>query len=240
MPAISDVEGLAVVDPEGRELAVVEHVLFHPSEPRAVALQILQPALAVVVTRKPRYLALTPGLLEGWREAQHLKWTARKLPSQAAVEKEIGAVIDCTVIWRGMEVKLETGERVGEVSDAVFSRKTGAVLRMELSAGSLADFAVGRTVVPGELIEGFDGTAVIVSPGFRTLPASGGVAAAAGMGAAYAKAGADKAADAVAAAGVAGLGMLERSFRSGLGRKAIRGLRRAGKRVRKTIDGDEG
>jgi uncharacterized protein YrrD len=240
MPAITDVEGLPVADPEGREIGAVLHVLFHPSEPRVVALEVVPRARRIVLDRRPRYLPMSPGLLAECGESSLVRWTDAKLPPRTRIEKQLGFSLDSTVIWHHMEVRLDNGVRVGFVADVVFSRKSGKVLRLLLSEGSVADFAVGRREVPGELVKGFDGTAVIVDESFRTAAeSSGGLAAASGKSAAYAKHGADKAADAALAAGVAGLGIVEKSFRSGLGRKALRGIRKAGKRVRKTIDGEE-
>lgn len=241
MPAITDVEGLPIFGPQGKEIARVKHVLFHPSEPRVVALQIAPTAVAVVIERKPRYLPLRPGMLEGCKDSQAIEWPSKRLPSQRSVEKELGVSIDVTVIWHDMDVRLTSGERVGTVVDAVVSRKSGKVLRMLLSEGSLADVAVGRREIPGELVEGFDGGGVIVDESFRTVaPASGGLAAASGKGAAYARLGLEKAADTVLAAGVVGLGKVEKSFRSGLGRKVMRSLRKGSKKsTRRKASGGE-
>lgn len=236
MPVITDVEGLPVGDPEGNELGVVSHVLFHPREPRAIALEVTPPKLAVVIERKPRFLPIRPDSFVTCGGSSFVEWDAKKLPSKGAVEKELGVSIDETVIWRNMQVRLAGGARAGYVADVLFSRKTGHVLKLLLSEGSVADFAVGRREVPGELVEGFDGEAVIIDKSFLVAaPSSGGLAAASGKSAAYAKQGAEKAADAVFAAGVVGLGMVEKSFRSGLGRKAMRSLRKA----RKAVGGDE-
>lgn len=240
MPAITDVEGLAVANREGDVKALVRHVLFHPSEARVVALEVIPSGARIMLDRRPRYLPIVPGMFANCGDSGAVLWDDPKLPKRATVEKDLGFSMDTTVIWHNMEVRLEGGDRVGYVADVVFSRKSGTVLRLLLSEGSLADFAVGRSEVPGELVEGFDGTAVRIDPEFRRVAeSSGGVAAVTGKGAAYAKHGAERAADAVAAAGVVGLGMVERSFRYGLGRKAMRGLKKAGDRARKAIDGDE-
>lgn len=229
-----------MADPDGNELGVVQHVLFHPREPRAVALQVIPPNLAVVIERKPRFLPIRPGMMAQCGDVPVVGWDDKRLPTKAAVEKEIGAAIDETVIWRNMQVRLSSGPLAGYVDDVVYSRKTGRVLRLRLSEGSLADFAVGKREVPGEMIEGFDGEAVTIDEAYRkAAPSSGGLAGVSGKGAAYAKHGAEKAADAALAAGIVGLGMVEKSFRAGLGRKALQGLRKAGKRARKAIDGEE-
>lgn len=239
MPAITDVEGLPVVDGEGDVKAVVRHVLFHPNEPQMVALEVIPSGERVMLDRRPRYLPFTPGMFAACGEQKVVLWDEPKLPKRSGVEKELGFSLDTTVIWHNMEVRLEDGARVGFVADVVFSRKSGNVLRLLLSEGSLADMAVGRREVPGDLVEGFDGQAVILDAAFRAVPASGGMAAASGKGAAYAKHGAERAADAVTAAGIVGLGAIERSFRSGLGRKAMRSIKKAGETARKAIDGDE-
>lgn len=239
MPAITDVERLPVVDAEGETKAVVRHVLFHPSEPRMVALEVVPAGERVKLDRRPRYLPFHEGMFGTCGETPVVILDEPKLPKRSAVEKELGFSLDESVIWHNMEVRLEDGTRVGFVDDVIFSRKSGRVLRLLLSEGSMSDMAVGQRLVPGELVQCFDGTGVVIDSSFRELVSSGGMAAASGKSAAYAKMGAERAADAVVAAGVVGLGALERSFRSGLGRKAIRGVKKAGKQVRKAIDGDD-
>lgn len=239
MPAITAVQGLAIVDPSGRRLGVVDHVLFHPEEPRAVGLEVVPMPILLFISRKPCYLPLTPEMLAACGELGRIVWPGKRLPTSAAADKLLGYPFDTTVIWRGMEVRLEDGRRAGYVTDAVFSRKSGRVLRLLLSEGSLADFAVGRTEVPGDLIVGFDGEAVVVRAEFVELESSGGIAGASGKGVAYTRHGAERAADAVLAAGVVGLGAVARSVRSGYGRKAMRAIRKVGKRARRAIDPDK-
>lgn len=240
MPAITDVEGRPVTDSEGTVLAVVRHVLFHPSEARVVALEVVPSGDRVKLDRRARYLPVTEDMFAACGDTPVIVIDTPKLPKRSATEKTLGFSLDTSVIWHSMEVRLEDGGRVGFVADAVFSRKTGKVLRLLLSEGSLADVAVGRKEIPGELVEGFDGQAVIIDPKFRQVASSGGLAAASGKRAAYVTVGANTAADAATAAGIVGLEAIEKSFRSGFGRKAMRGIKKAGKQVRKAIDGDEG
>jgi hypothetical protein len=70
---------------------------------------------------------------------------------------------------------------------------------------------------------------------FANTAPSGGLAAASGKGAAYAKRGAEAAADATLAAGIVGLAAVERSFRGGFGKKAMKALRKARRRVDRAI-----
>ena len=58
MYIVSEIEGLQVVGAKDKVLGRVTHVLFHPSEPRVVGIEVQPPALAYVVERRPRYLPL--------------------------------------------------------------------------------------------------------------------------------------------------------------------------------------
>lgn len=237
MPAVSDIEGLRVKSPSGKTLGIVRYVLFHPSEPRAVGLQVELPAAAGLVDRKPRFVALTPNVLAACRAAEEgpLVWPAEKLPMSGTGATEVGLAWDDTVIWHHMPVRTRSGELVGTVGDAVFSGKTGQVLRVVLSEGAVADAAVGRTEVPGDLLVGFDGTSVVAEDALMGTSPTGGLAAVSGKGVAYAVHGAEVAADATLSAGIAGLEAVEHSFRSGLGKKAMNALRAARKRADRRI-----
>jgi hypothetical protein len=162
-----------------------------------------------------------------------------RLPVRDEPVRDLGFSWDETVIWRNMEAAVESRGQVGYVSDVVFSRKTLNVLRIHLSEGTLSDLAVGRTDVPGELVEGFDGKHVVIAPAFLELSPTGGLAAASGKGAAHAKAGAEKAADAALAAGIAGLEAVERSFTEGFGRRAVTTMRKARRRAADAMRADD-
>jgi uncharacterized protein YrrD len=240
MPAISEVEGLKVESASGKRLGVVRRVLFHPSEPVAVGLMVARPAAAGLVDLKPRYIPISPELIASIESEGRVVWPSEKLPNVAASESEAGCAWDETVIWRNMPVRVKDDATLGVVEDVVFSRKTARVLKVVLSEGTVADMAVGRTTVPGELVVGFDGEAVVLETAYLDIPPSGGVAAVSGKGAAYAKIGAEKVADGIVTVGVLGLGAVEKSFRKGMGRKAMKAMRDARRRVDKALDaGDE-
>lgn len=239
MPAISDIEGLPVVGSGGKRLGVVERVLFHPDEPRVVGLMVAVPPLLFLFDRKSRLVALHPGMLKECGEGGTVVYDRPRLPKTNEPTRDLGFTWDKTVIWRNMEVAVPGKGQVGTVSDVRFSRKTLKVLRIHLSAGTLSDLAVGRTEVPGDLVEGFDGAHVIVDRSFVELAPSGGLAAASGKGVAHAKIGAEKAADAAVAAGIAGLEVVERSFKSGWGSKAMKAARKARERAAEAMRADD-
>lgn len=239
MPAISDTEGLAVVGSTGRRLGSVRHVVFHPREPRVVGLMVAVPPFLLFFERKPRLVRLRAPMLKSCGEGGPVTWGKPRLPRGDEPLRDQGFTWDDTVVWRGMDATVADDGKVGRVADVVYSRTTLKVLSVQLSEGSLSDIAVGRTEVPGELVEGFDGKGVVVSPAFVEIPPSGGFAAASGKGVAHAKAGAERAADAMVSAGIAGLEVVERSFTSGLGLKAMRAMRKAGKRAAEAIRPDD-
>jgi sporulation protein YlmC with PRC-barrel domain len=228
MPAISDVEGLEMVSSIGKVLGTVKHVLFHPTEPRAVGLIVVPRPFLFLFARKERLLLLRPEMLPP-KGGKEFSWRDKKLPLRDESTKGQGFTWEQTVIWRYMEVRLESGKRVGSVADVVFGRKKLGVLRLNLSGGSATDVAVGRTVVPGELVHGFDGTNVVIDDAFTTLNPTGGLAASSAKVVVRGRQGVDKAADAALAAGVVGLSAVERSFTKGWGAKAVKAVKRAQK-----------
>jgi hypothetical protein len=102
------------------------------------------------------------------------------------------------VIWRGMPVKSVSGKELGYVRDAVFDEADGRLLGLELTDGAAADVAVGTVELPGSLVRGWDGSAIVVEEEAAGVDPDGGAAAIAGRTAAVAQDGAAKAAVAVA------------------------------------------
>ncbi|TLM65775.1 MAG: hypothetical protein FDZ70_10840, partial [Actinobacteria bacterium] len=152
MPLISAIRGLPVAGRTGRLLGTVSEVLFHPSEPRVIGLQVAPPAFLYVLSRAPRFLPLTRVAVWG---AEAIGASSR-LPSKRAGEREIGAAWDDTVIWRGMPVLSQGGTAAGRVADAGFTKVSGRVTRVLLTGGVVNDVAFGAREVAGELVIGFE------------------------------------------------------------------------------------
>lgn len=217
MPRISALLRVAVRGAGGRDLGRVNAVLFHPTEPRVVGVQVDPGAVLGVVDRKPFFAVL--GDLGVSDDA--LVLPSDKAPARTAGEKALGFPWDESVIWRGMPVVSAGGDTVGTVHDAQFRRETGEVTMLVVSTGIVGDAAVGKLEVPGEMVQGFDGDAVRVLPGYNDIDARGGAAKAAASGIAAVKVRGGQVADGAMQVGVAAAGALGRSLKSGIGRKAI-------------------
>ncbi len=184
MPYVSDIEGLTVIGgAKEKLLGRVNHVLFHPTEPRAIGIELQPPAIGMVVERKPRYLALDA--VEWSKDGLRLK--APKMESNAAAAKRLGIDWDVSVIWRFMGVVTESGEVLGLARDVRFDPADGRITKLRLTRGATSDVAIGAATLDGTLVLGFDGEDVRVADAASQVDAGGGVARQAGRGAAIAK-----------------------------------------------------
>lgn len=169
---IIDIEGLSARSESGDELGSVEHVLFHPSEPRVVGLMIAAPNVAYVVKRQPFYAGLDSVTI---RPDSVL--LAEKKPRRGArAAAALGHDPDITVIWKGMRVAGPSGEPAGVVRDVEFDEATGAVTGLTVSAGLAGDMAHGTLAVPAADVVGFESGAVRLAREAGDLEASGGIA----------------------------------------------------------------
>ncbi|MBE0476280.1 MAG: hypothetical protein IBX62_04170 [Coriobacteriia bacterium] len=231
MPRLSEMEGAPVRDVRGRRAGRVAHVLFHAYEPRPVGIELERPRLLYVVPRPPAYVPVTALAVEGGEFR-----LTRAVPSRAAGEREIGHTWDDSVIWRGMPARSSSGGRLGVVRDARLSVKTARLVEVELTEGTVADAAVGRRTVAAENVEGFDGSAVVVTQTATEEGVPGGLAARAGTGAAYAKVGAEQLASKAAVSAAAAARLVRRSE---AGRRAGRFLGALKKSVLDAMRDDE-
>lgn len=218
MPSISAYERRVIVGRSGRQLGRVAAVLFHPTEPRVVGLQVDKGAVLGVIDQRPRYVRLSdvqPAADES------LAIEADVLPKDAEGQRALGFSWEETVVWHGMPVSSVEGDQVGIVHDAEFDGGSGALAMLRVSTGAVGDLAVGRLEVPAALVRGFGGESVVVEAGYADLSATGGAAKAAASGVTALKERSEQVADGMMQVGVAAAGALGRSFRSGMGRKAL-------------------
>ena len=176
MPRVSALERSPLFGLDGRAVGEVEHVLFHPSEPRVVGMQVKPNPWYYVVPRKSFYAPL--GNIHFTEEGQ-----AQALSKRPAAGKCGDFGWDVTVVWRGMPVRDQQDNVLGAVHDVGFTKKSGRVTWLEISSGAVSDAAVGRVRFPGEAAIGFDGEAVVLDANAQA-EGQGGIAKAAGVGAA--------------------------------------------------------
>jgi len=172
MVLVSGMEGRGLTTADGVVLGTVTNVLFHPSEPRAIGYAVRPPNALAVVERPGTYLPLSA--LTFKPDGAHCDLA--KLPTGGRAEQALGYDPDLTVIWTGMPVVVPGDRIIGTVSDVSFDEVTGAVSRVDVGGGAVADVAHGRYRVPGEAVEGYRDGAVRVSADVAALEGSGGLA----------------------------------------------------------------
>lgn len=194
--AIRGVVGATVTVTGGKSpkrVGHIKHVLFAPDACRVVGFEVERPDIAMMVERKPLYLALDAAQLSD-REVEVS--SAAKKAWGASAAKRLGIDWATTVIWQGMPVLSAKGEELGAVRDGLFNPETGVLEALGLSGGLVADSAVGVRDVPASMVKGFDGQAVRVTDEAVRIALSGGAAKAAGTTAAAATVMAGQVADA--------------------------------------------
>lgn len=233
MPTLRGLAGAQVHDAKGGRLGFVSHVLCDPEKAVVVGFEVQPPNVAYVVSRKPRYYALEGARISG----DVIEFDEPKRWSNERAEKALGFEWERTVIWTGMSIASTTGEEIGYVRDAVFDPQSGAIERIQVTDGLSSDLAVGTREMDGGDVERFDGSKILVAPHVADAEFSGGVAKAAGTGAAVAKVVVGDAAKKVAALG----GDAARAAaRSKPARSAWSVLRETGKAFKEGMkDGDE-
>jgi hypothetical protein len=169
MTRLSDIEGAALTNAGGVTLGTVEHGLFHPAEPRMVALQVGPVPLGGLVPVRAAFVPISSvGIGQGV-----LVLDRAKLPSRARAEREIGHDPEATVIWRGMPVASEGGPAFGAVADAELG-EDWSVETLIVSTGAAGDLAHGRLRASADLVVGFDGRSVVVRATADELESRGG------------------------------------------------------------------
>lgn len=218
MPSLSGYERLSVVSGSGRHLGRVSAVLFHPREPKVVGLQVDRGSIMGVIDQRPRYLRFDD--VHEVDEAA-IAIEGDSLPADTAGERALGFSWEETVIWHGMPVRTPDGDEIGTVHDVVFDGDSGVIEEVRVSTGAVGDMAVGRLEVPAHLVRGFDGESVVVEAGYAELQATGGAAKVAASGVTALKERSGQVVDGMLEVGVAASRAVGRSFKSGMGRRAI-------------------
>lgn len=193
---------VVVEDRKGRRRPIgrVGRVAFDPTRAVVAGYVVERPRLFMLIDRPDRLLARDRAKGVG----ELLVVTDAAQAWDRAAEKRLGLEWADTVIWLGMPVASESGTELGRVRDVAFDLSTGAVNAVGLTGGIAADAAIGVRDLPAALVIGYADGAVRVRDAALDVGHSGGAAAAAGKGAAVAKARVSEAAEgAVAAAKVA-------------------------------------
>ena len=151
--SLREVYRCTVLSPEGNEVGTVIDVLFHPLEPRAVGFSVRKSLVSGMVPLPTQYLALD---MTSLTQGGALAVVAKKSAWGSSAARSRGFDWDSTVIWYGQHVETVSGERLGKVSDCLFSLEDGSVGDLQVTGGATADATLGKRAVRAEYIVGFD------------------------------------------------------------------------------------
>ena len=228
MARASEIEGSALVGPDGSSLGTLERLLLHPDgRPTVVGAAVRPPAALVVVAKAQTFIPLSTLAFSGQRVSTPLP----KLPKVRDAAEALGLDPDFTVIWSEMPIEGPSGTRCGKVADFEFDLETGSVQSLVADGGAVATAAYGLLTVPADAIVGYSAGAVHLSREVVELEAEGGIAKAA----AAAVVGAKEAASAVGE--IAGNAVVTASAATGRAIKAAKDAQigeRAADKVGKT------
>lgn len=200
--AISELRGVAVYDAKkpNRRIGKAHSFVFHPQKRRVVGFTVKRPDIAFVAHRSELFVAIDAfDIVDG-----HILISEDKASTGKAACKRLGVSWDECIVWQGMPLFTEDGQRCGRVGDVCFNTQDGAVTSLTIDKGASSDLLLGFTEVPAEYILGFkfgvgdpltaaneEGDdflrgAIMVAPEVLQLSSEGGLAARAGAATAVA------------------------------------------------------
>lgn len=135
----------------GKRVGRVRHFIFHPSECKIVGFVVKRPDVALMFHRSDIFVAL-----DGYQVSDGVVMINDDSESTGrAACKRLGISWDECVIWQGLPLMTEDEERLGYVGDVSFDGQTGDVISLKVDKGASADFLLGESELPVDLIEGF-------------------------------------------------------------------------------------
>lgn len=205
-----------VIDGDGTEIGLIDDVLFHPFEPRAIGYSVRPTVGWESLFVSHRYLALDTTSVT---DDGMIKVVLDKQAWGKKAEKQLGYSWDESVIWYGQHVHTIGGQHLGRISDALFSLESGRLAAIEITDGTISDVSLGkRTVVADEVLK-FDLEdvhGIIVADEAASAPYAGGLALLAGRGVARAKETAKEATKSTIVAAGHAVGHIERFIKLNL------------------------
>ncbi len=158
---------------EPKRLGRVHFPVFIPDGTRVVGFMVKLPDVAGMIRQKDRFVALDAlTVYEGTFAVTDVRENF-----DAPAAKRLGIDLDRCLIWTGMDVLTESGEKIGWCVDASFNGKTGAVDHFVLTASSASSALVGNLEMPVAYLRGYRNGAMVVSDETKGLQFTGGAAA---------------------------------------------------------------
>lgn len=193
---ISELKGSPVYDAgkKHKRIGKVHSFIFHPHKRCVVGFSVKRPDIALMVHRPDLFVAFDGFNVE---EGEIVVDEAKSSTGSAAC-KRLGVSWDECIMWQGLPLMTEAGDRCGLVGDVRFSTEDGSVKSLFIDRGTSADVLLGVTEIPAKDIKGFKfgvgdsltaadeddeealRGAIIVSPEVLQAEAQGGLAQKAG------------------------------------------------------------
>ena len=156
-----------------KKIGKVRYPVFTPDGTRVVGFMVRQPDIAGMVKQPDRFVALDAiGIYEGAVAVDDAKGNF-----DAGAAKRLGLDLDRCIIWTGMDVRTESGAKVGYCSDVEFKPRSGTVLGYTLTASAASSVLVGDIEMPPTMLRGYRDGAMVVADDVREIGFSGGAAA---------------------------------------------------------------
>lgn len=185
----------------------VARFVFHPSQKRCVGFIVKRPDLALMFHRPDMFVPLDSFSVN--EDGVVVVSSDKKDAVGPAAVKRLGLNWDTCVMWEGMPLIKESGEELGHIGNIEFSAKNGKLVSVTAERGATAKTLLGQLVIPASEVIGFKlgigvelseewaetesgeaeplRGAVLVSDNIDLSFTQGGIAEAAGQGAAKAQ-----------------------------------------------------
>lgn len=158
---------------EPKRLGRVHFPVFVPDGTRVVGFMVKLPDVAGMIKQQDRFVALDAlTVYEGTFAVRDVRENF-----DAPAAKRLGVDLDRCLIWTGMDVVTESGEKIGWCADASFDGRTGKVDHFVLTASSASSALVGNLEMPASYLRGYRDGAMVVSDETGKLQFTGGAAA---------------------------------------------------------------
>lgn len=199
--AISELRGAPVYDAHKptKRIGKIHSFIFHPHKRKVVGFTVKRPDIALMMHRPELFVAF-----DGFDiEEGTVRICEEKTSTGKAACKRLGVSWDECIMWQGLPLVTEEGQRCGRVGDVVFRTDDGSVVSLRIDRGASAELLLGAAEVPARYIQGFtfgvgdalclasehdeeECGAIIVSSEVLALETEGGLASKAGAATAVA------------------------------------------------------
>lgn len=129
----------------------VHSAIFHPNERKVIGFTIKRPDVALMFHRSEKAMPVDAFEVQG----KNLVVDEKNLMSGKALAKRFNVSWDECLMWQGMPLLTEEGERCGYVGEVIFSTEDGSVKTLSIDKGGTHNVLIGRTSISADEVKGF-------------------------------------------------------------------------------------